>query len=401
MKKILAIVIGIFLSFIVLEIFLQLAGFVLITANNYKNRILHKQECITILCIGESTTSGEWPPILQKILNKKAKYKKFKVIDEGHAGRNSEYITSKIRQYLMKYNPNIVISMIGINDFGLLYKKSKFKTLNLVCLLETHIRAKFFFDYSDVMVDFIDSQSMDDIDNGNFISAEKKYLRLWKLSNKTSKLMFWRLLALYSQTKQSDKFEIILKESKAKITSPALSEIFKYFINSKKYFKVQLYEYVKSNQRKIDYDDNISLLLQEYGLYSLINNIKQNKVEDNDTLVIKQLFDDKKNALIFNYNYIINAVYKHNNKATMMVMQYPMLSLENLKEQLNNSYYYDRLIFVDNEENFKKALKTYKTENLFKDLFAVQFGHCTYKGNRLIAKNVASKILSLYDKETV
>jgi len=127
MKKILAIVIGIFLSFIVLEIFLQLAGFVLITANNYKNRILHKQECITILCIGESTTSGEWPPILQKILNKKAKYKKFKVIDEGHAGRNSEYITSKIRQYLMKYNPNIVISMIGINDFGLLYKKSKFK----------------------------------------------------------------------------------------------------------------------------------------------------------------------------------------------------------------------------------------------------------------------------------
>ena len=51
------------------------------------------------------------------------------------------------------------------------------------------------------------------------------------------------------------------------------------------------------------------------------------------------------------------------------------------------------LIFVDNEKVFKDALKTAKYEEYFKDNFAGDFGHCTDKGNRLLAGNIANIIL--------
>ena len=78
-------------------------------------------------------------------------------------------------------------------------------------------------------------------------------------------------------------------------------------------------------------------------------------------------------------------------------MQYPTLSVEKLKQDLKDSPYYDKIIFISNEENFKQALKTHKSEEIFRDMFAGTFGHCTEFGNTLIAENVAETILKLYN----
>ena len=51
------------------------------------------------------------------------------------------------------------------------------------------------------------------------------------------------------------------------------------------------------------------------------------------------------------------------------------------------------IIFVSNEENFKETLKTAEYEEYFIDRFAGNFGHCTPKGNRLIAENLTNVIL--------
>lgn len=403
MKKIVLVFIGVFLSFIVLEVFLQSVGFVLVSLKNYKKKKLINHQTITILCLGESTTDGQWPPILQEILDKKAKYKKFTVIDEGAKGTNSFVIASKTQQYLIKYNPDVVVSMIGINDFGLRYRKSKLKILNLFRLLQNHVKTKFLFDYSDLMMDSVDYQSMNDINNGNFDSAETNYLRLWKLSNKTSVRTFFRLLELYSLTGEMDKFEIVLKESDAKIKCYALSKILEYLVQYKKYSKKQLYDYVKENQNKIISDESTVLLLKEYGFDDLIENIEQNKIYEIETLAKKTISskDYKVSSLIANYNYIVDEVYKHNLKTTIMPMQYPIISLNDLKVLLQGSRYYDGLVFIDNVENFKEMLKTHKITEIFTDMFGGSFGHCTKIGNTLIAENVASKVLSLYDKEKV
>jgi len=72
-------------------------------------------------------------------------------------------------------------------------------------------------------------------------------------------------------------------------------------------------------------------------------------------------------------------------------VQYPMRSLELLKKLFQGN---DKgVIFVDNEEIFKSAVQREGWEEYFHDLFAGNFGHCTEKGNRLLAQNIAKVIL--------
>jgi hypothetical protein len=51
------------------------------------------------------------------------------------------------------------------------------------------------------------------------------------------------------------------------------------------------------------------------------------------------------------------------------------------------------VIFVDNERVFEEALKKGRYKEYFVDMFGGDFGHCTYKGNELLAQNIAGVIL--------
>jgi ABC-type antimicrobial peptide transport system permease subunit len=51
------------------------------------------------------------------------------------------------------------------------------------------------------------------------------------------------------------------------------------------------------------------------------------------------------------------------------------------------------IIFVDNEKIFREALRKTGYKEYFTDLFAGDFGHCTNKGKRLLAENIADVIL--------
>jgi hypothetical protein len=50
------------------------------------------------------------------------------------------------------------------------------------------------------------------------------------------------------------------------------------------------------------------------------------------------------------------------------------------------------IIFVDNGPIFREAVRKFGYDAIFHDKFAGQFGHCTEKGNRLLAKNIAGAI---------
>jgi tetratricopeptide (TPR) repeat protein len=75
----------------------------------------------------------------------------------------------------------------------------------------------------------------------------------------------------------------------------------------------------------------------------------------------------------------------------LVCVQYPMRSIEPLK----NIFEDDKagIIFVDNEKIFRDAIKKDKSSVYFRDMFAGDFGHCTPKGNRLLAENIANAIL--------
>lgn len=120
-QKILLIIFGLFLCFLLLEIGLRVGGLVFLSLQEHRNRITVLQKgTYRIVCLGESTTAigGEnsYPRQLERILNQKNIGIKFSVINKGLIGTDTTHIMGELRDYLNKYNPDMVITMMGIND---------------------------------------------------------------------------------------------------------------------------------------------------------------------------------------------------------------------------------------------------------------------------------------------
>jgi len=97
-------------------------------------------------------------------------------------------------------------------------------------------------------------------------------------------------------------------------------------------------------------------------------------------------------ALQYNYQKIAEEIIGR--KIKLVSVQYPLRKVQSLKNMLNP--YIDKVIFVDNETPFKKAIMKDEYEKYFSDRFAGDFGHCTREGNKLLAESIANAILGQY-----
>jgi len=94
---------------------------------------------------------------------------------------------------------------------------------------------------------------------------------------------------------------------------------------------------------------------------------------------------------IHNYQKLKDILDKR--KIKFVCMQYPLRSIVPLKNIFSPEER-KTIVFVDNEGAFKEALRKTGYSVYFQDVFAGDFGHCTAKGNRLIAENIFQTILS-------
>ena len=93
-------------------------------------------------------------------------------------------------------------------------------------------------------------------------------------------------------------------------------------------------------------------------------------------------------ATVTNYKQIYELVRERG--LPLVCVQYPLRPIAPLKQIMGHE---QDIFFVDNEHSFKKALMMADYDAYFTDRFAGDFGHCTKKGNRLLAQNVADVIL--------
>lgn len=78
---------------------------------------------IRVLCLGESTTADmeflgkeSYPAQLEKILNESATGTAFSVVNGGVPATTTDVILDKLPENLERYKPDIVVTMMGIND---------------------------------------------------------------------------------------------------------------------------------------------------------------------------------------------------------------------------------------------------------------------------------------------
>ncbi|MFA5087884.1 MAG: tetratricopeptide repeat protein [Candidatus Omnitrophota bacterium] len=117
----------------------------------------------------------------------------------------------------------------------------------------------------------------------------------------------------------------------------------------------------------------------------------QGKIEDAKKLKKPFIAGEKGYELITYRNYSDVRKRLEARGIKMVAVQYPLRDIKPLKDML---YPAGDILFVDNRETFEKAIAGESFDEYFTDTFAGNFGHCTAKGNHLLAANIAQTILT-------
>ncbi|MBN1621080.1 MAG: tetratricopeptide repeat protein [Endomicrobiales bacterium] len=131
-------------------------------------------------------------------------------------------------------------------------------------------------------------------------------------------------------------------------------------------------------------------------IYNLLYNL-YNRIGKSD--IALKYFNLAKAIRLNNYNILTKSNYlklkeiTQKKKIKLVCVQYPMLPVGILKSMLDNS---DEVIYVDNERIFRDAVAREGYSEYFDDIFGGDFGHCTDKGNKLLAQNIADTVFKEY-----
>ena len=439
LKRFLLIITGVVLSLVVLECGLRLAGWTISSYQCYKNdKILKNKSKYRIMCLGESTTAGQYPVQLQKILDKKYP-NKFSVIDCGVPGTLLQSIFYNLDDNIQKYSPDIAICMMGINDIicdGYDSKREKnffytnnVKIYKLFLLIKENIKnllkEKFLYaqtEDNDVMSKVILLKN-----SGHFSDVEKILLEILR-ENPDNETAFVELSVLYSDYLKKEDFGYSMaKEALNKGCSVRKERyyniIFKYnrdnsnkiFSEFKYYLDKAVFEDIDIFSTEIRYflygfiKDYISLE-QKNKILQIMNKDNKdynllaiNAIEQKEYQKAREYFNKAEEERLTIYNSKANKIYNFivkkltDNNIKVICMQYPVRSVKPLQEQLKDEPYYDKITFISNEKLFKDALMKKDYNEIFSDQFAGDFGHCTSLGNTMIAKNIVNileKIIS-------
>lgn len=121
LQKVALIVGAILFTLATIELGLRAAGWAYLRSQSRQNDAsLAKGGTVRILCLGESTTGlgggSSYPRQLDRILNRGGRDVTFTVVNEGLSGTTTEGILERLDGLLDRYDPQIVVTMMGIND---------------------------------------------------------------------------------------------------------------------------------------------------------------------------------------------------------------------------------------------------------------------------------------------
>jgi len=519
-QKIGLFLLGTLLAFILLEIFLRAGGMIFGFFQEQVNRKSLKQYGeYKILCLGESTTAlgGEYsyPRQLEKILNERQNKIKFTVINKGIPAITTTMMVKNLRGYLEEYTPDMVVTMIGIND-SLTYIRAndqilyswfkplyKMRTVKLIRLMMAHgkqrieefrsvpVKKKLEELYGRVekiptsdnftklanvyrAANWVEEERRTlekalELDPNNFealgylgrhykrmgdypkaIDILEKAVQFGSPRNPHIIEAYADLAESYKLWEKYDEAERVLIASFPN-NPGAYGALGGLYLEQERYAEAeQLFErQLKINPRPSIVYVKLAYCYRRKGHYARAEKLLQSGIHDNPHEIelysdlAHTLGDEKKyeeaeaiikKAVELNLedpkgvvsqwsrdyqaqgltlkdemlktllksrqgvytgqtldNYLKIRDILRTSNIRMVVAQYPLRSLQPLLKLFDAA---PEIIFVDNEKSFQEGVAQERYEAYFTDRFAGDFGHCTPKGNLLLADNIAKVILS-------
>src|SRR3989339_594907 len=387
-----------------------------------------QKENFVILTIGDSMTlSGEdpWPWQLQRMLNEKYPSLNVMVVSQATAGSNTKEIADKLNSFdWEKYQPKVIVAMMGVSDKGELGKKSWFfslldrsKTIAILrekihnssnasrdklYLGQTYYNERRFHEAEPIheeLLEIFPGNVPISLNLGVIYLELKKPHKAVPLFRRYVKANPWDREAFFYLMRASDQ---------ANLSTEALSlaeVVVRKEPNNEEGWSVIVWNLIKTGQGEAVESLLLQLQAKQPDIASYVFRdigrrfYSEGKFNESDNYFERE-FSLKKsfyNALTKeSYERVYSLSQEHD--ALLIAMQYPLLPISVMKLYFEND---ERILFVENDQNFRNALGNSTYDDLFVDNFFGVFGHCTKRGNELIAMNVEqaiSKYFSL-DKE--
>jgi hypothetical protein len=361
---------------------------------------------IRIVALGESTTASlggvpAWPEFLESELNRQVGGERFRVYNLGVPGSNSQAIEKRVYEDVLAFKPDIVITMIGINDAKYIVAPSGRSTaweswhdwigqLRLYKLAST-FSFFYFHDYSWELL----SQALQC--NADELVGD----RAWTYT-------YFPAYQEYMSGSQKDeaKEQLLLEfMEKFPLSYQAYEPIIEYYFQKNQPQKA--YEWASratAHEPLIRLCIGSNRALEKEGKRVVIEHLadvmtKMRSIQANDTWESREAVEYPQRINVNTIPPYRNiASYLSNHEIKHISMQYPLLSVDPLKEILGDI---SNVRVLSNEENFHTLLKTHPYEDVFIDRFGGVFGHTTPLGSMAIASQAATAVLEIISqKET-
>lgn len=153
-QKIGAVLFGIFLCLVLMELVTRAGYFMFNSLQDRRNRAaMDQKNTVCVLCLGDSMTAlggqDSWPRQLEKVLNETSNNSKYTVINKGRVEANTAYMAEHFTEFIEQYRPRAVVMMTGINEAGVLFYRGisgqdsalfkRFKSYKVMRLIWHHL----------------------------------------------------------------------------------------------------------------------------------------------------------------------------------------------------------------------------------------------------------------------
>lgn len=398
---------------------------------------------------------NSYPAQLERILNQRSSERKFVVINKGIPAIDTAVIISDLERNLNRYSPHMVITMMGINDSVNRFESKNgirdfiktfrvYKVLKLVWIRlkpgkelkkayfesgKYHLERRHYYEaqqlFSKAMqikpvdpVDYVwlgkcyyeqglkaEAQEMfakveglDFLEVQDYIDAGWGFFDIGKVS--AAEQMFKKAIGVnpgdYGPYVEAGQFyhdaglfpqAEELYNKALELAGPQNRDSWPYSALGWHYFERNMFSEAEDMFKKA-----LELDSQDPETYLDLAYVKQAQGDRHQAegYFSKSGSEDARLKAFTsrNYNRLKSIILKRGIR--LVCAQYPGRRLEDLKRMFDSP---DGAVFVDNEKIFKDALKEGRYEDYFTDRFAWDFGHCTPKGNNLLANNIAEAII--------
>jgi lysophospholipase L1-like esterase len=400
---------GVVVGLVLLEGGLRVSGALWLWSRERRNMAaLATGADIRVLCVGESTTAlgGEssYPRQLERILNQTGGGRRFSVINVGVPGVTTDVVLARLPQQLDRYEPHVVITMLGIND-GLvsdgglrrLPAFSSLRVVKLVYLAISHVREKLGGGIPATPVRSpVVNRALTLFAAGKRADAEATLREALSGSQPLAETAQALVVLLTGSARFAEALQLARGWSDSHPDDAVMHDLV---------WQVRLAESALAlEQRRLD-DAETLLAELDRSIPETVPRHRATMLSERATLA--ELRGDHEVAASQraaaetlraghwlqsteqNYRELLRIV--RDRGIRFVAMQYPLRSVASVRAMLGEP---TDVVFVDNDAPFRDGLRRAPWPTWFTDAFAGDFGHTTVAGSQLLAENAARAILA-------